>query len=43
MVFCDEPLERVKPHSLYEFHDGLCGGHFVGQIIVEKILQAGYY
>jgi hypothetical protein len=28
---------------LYEFHDGFCGGHFAGQIIAEKILQAGYY
>jgi hypothetical protein len=28
---------------LYEFHDGFCGGHFVGRIIAEKILQAGYY
>jgi hypothetical protein len=23
---------------LYEFHDGFCGGHFVGRITVEKIL-----
>jgi hypothetical protein len=28
---------------LYEFHDGFCGGHFARRIIVEKILQAGYY
>jgi hypothetical protein len=28
---------------LYEFHDGLCGGHFAGWIIAKKILQAVYY
>jgi hypothetical protein len=28
---------------LYEFHDGFCGGHFVGQITIKNILQVGYY
>jgi hypothetical protein len=28
---------------LYELHDGFYGGHFVGRITTEKILQAGYY
>ncbi len=30
-------------HLLYEFHDGFYGGHFVGRITTEKILQVGYY
>jgi hypothetical protein len=28
---------------LYEFHDGLCGSHFVGQITTEIFLQTSYY
>ncbi len=35
--------KRDTSRLLYEFHDGFCGGHFVGRITVEKILQVGYY
>ncbi len=28
---------------MYEFHDGFYGGHFAGQITLEKILQTCYY
>jgi hypothetical protein len=35
--------KRDTSHLLYEFHDGFCGGHFVGRITTEKILQVGYY
>jgi len=35
--------KRDISRFLYEFHDGFYGGHFAGQITVEKILQAGYY
>jgi hypothetical protein len=30
-------------HLLYEFHDGFYGGHFMGRITTEKILEASYY
>lgn len=31
------------PRLLWKFHEGFCGEHFAGRIIVEKILAAGYY
>ncbi len=35
--------KRDTSRLLYEFHDGLCGGHFAGRITAEKILQTSYY
>ena len=34
----DEGKEMLK-----EFHEGLCGGHYVGKATAHKILVAGYY
>lgn len=31
------------PLILREYHDNMAGGHFIGDIIVRKILQSGYW
>jgi hypothetical protein len=35
--------KTVVPKLLREFHEGFCGEHFTGRVIVKKILAARYY
>jgi hypothetical protein len=37
---CRSVGKMAVPKSLREFHEGFCGGHFLGRVIVEKILAA---
>jgi ribonuclease HI len=41
MLRCLNPQEAQK--VIFEFHNGLCGGHYFWKTTAHKILRAGYY